>query len=144
MFVHLVGIGMPAFMAYLAYRSSIDEFVNGGLLLRIVLVGACIAMGIITFWLYARSGLLVYTMTDAGLELRRLVHRRVIPWHQITEIRWNRPLHYFTIRGADGVICFTSTDGFPNAGDFLDQVHQRSQCKLPEHLRTAMYGPSNQ
>jgi Bacterial PH domain len=142
-FVHLIGIGLPVFMAHLAYRSSIDEFVNGGLPLRIVLVGSCIALAILTLWLYARSGLLVYSVTDAGLELRRLMHRRVIPWDQITEVRWNRPLHYFTILGSDGVISFTSTDGFPNAGDFLDQVHQRSQCKLPEHLRAAMYGSSN-
>jgi hypothetical protein len=143
-FVHLVGIGMPVFMAHLAYRSSVDEFVNGGLPLRIVLVGFCIALAILTAWLYTRSGLLVYTVTEGGLELRRLMHRKVVPWDQITEVRWNRPLHYFTIRGSGGVISFTSTDGFPNAGDFLDQVHQRSQCRLLEHLRTAMYGPASQ
>jgi hypothetical protein len=144
LFVHLVGLGLPVFFAHLAYRSSVDEFVNGGLALRIGLVGFCVVLAILVLWLYIRSGLLVYTVTDGGLELHRLMHRRVIPWDQITEVRWNRPLHYFSIRGADGVISFTSTDGFPNAGDLLDQVHRRSQCKLPEHLRTAMYGPTNQ
>ena len=131
-------------MAHLAYRSSVDEFVNGGLPLRIILVVFCIALAILTLWLYIRSGLLVYTVTHGGLELRRLMHRKVIPWDQISEVRWNRPLHYFSIRSSDRVLSFTSTDGFPNAGDLLDQIHQRSQCELPEHLRIAMYGTPNE
>lgn len=143
-FVHLVGIGMPMLMAHLAYRSCVDEFVNGGLPLRIILIAFSIAMAILLSWLYVRSGLIVYIVTDDGLELRRLMRRKVIPWDQISELRWNRALHYFSIRSSDGVISFSSTDGFPKAGDLLDQIYQRSRCQLPENLRFALYGTTEQ
>lgn len=139
-FIHLLGPGLCVFFACLAYRSCVDEFVHGGMLLRVVLVGACALFSLGTAWLYVRGGLLIYTITEEGLELRRLSRREIIPWDHISEIRWNRPLHYFSVRSADGVICFSSTDEFSNVGDLLDRIYQKSHCKIPAHLKLALYG----
>jgi len=135
-FIHIVAIGLSVFFAYSAYRSSVDHFVNGGMPLRILLVSVCSLLSILVAWLYVRSGSLSYIVTDAGLELDRLFQRTVVPWESISEIRWNRPLHYVTLHSEDGVI------GFPNLGDLLHRIHQQSNCRIPDHLRTAMYGNS--
>jgi len=101
-------------------------------------VFACFPLAVL--WLYLRSGLLSYTVREDGLELRRPFGRQLVPWDAITAIRWNRLLHIVFIRGAHGTICFSSTDGFPLMTDLLYEIHRRSNCHIPDHLRPLLYG----
>jgi hypothetical protein len=51
----------------------------------------------------------------------------------MTQITFNRPLRYFALQNASGVMCFSSTEGL------LHEIHQRSGCKMPGHLTKAPY-----
>ncbi|MES2921250.1 MAG: hypothetical protein V4819_06880 [Verrucomicrobiota bacterium] len=141
-FVHIAGLGLSSFFAYMAYRSCTDEFVNGGFPMCVSVVSVCAGLAVFVIWLYIRSGLIAYTVTDEGLQIRRLNRLQTISWNDITEIRWNRVLNYFSIWKSEGMISFTSTDGLAGAGDLIYQIHQRSGCKMPDALKAAVYGTS--
>ena len=132
--VHFIGVGGPLFLARLAYRSSVDHFVVGGIALRIGLVAACVLLAVAVLVLYLRSGIQRYEVAESGLVIRRPWSRVVVPWQDIRHIDWNRPLHYVVVRGESSIIAFTSTDGFPRILDLIRVVHERSSCTLPAHL----------
>jgi hypothetical protein len=133
-FLHLLGPGLAGFFGYMAYRSSVDPFVHGGLPLRIALVGGCACLAVFVLWLYLRSGAVRYEVTDAGLRIVRPWSRKVVPWPEIRRIDWNLPLHCIFLRGESGTLAFTSTDLFPRILDFLHAIRERSRCALDPRL----------
>lgn len=139
-FVHLAGLGLSAFLAYMTYQTSRDDVAHGGFPMHVAIVSTLAGLTVFVVWLYLRSGLIAYTVTDEGLEIIRPNRRQVVPWHEISEVRWNRVLNYFSVWRSGGIICFTSTDGLPRAGELLYQIHQRSGCKISPALKAAVYG----
>jgi hypothetical protein len=118
----------------MAYRSSVDHFVHGGIVLRIVLVGVCVILSLFTVWLYWKTGLNRYQATDEGLVVSRLQARRVIPWEEIDEMIWNRLAHCVFIKGKGRTLVFTSTDIFDDLPDLMAEIFRRTQCKLSSDL----------
>lgn len=103
--VHLLGPGFPVAMGWLAYRSSVDKFVNGGEAERYAFVTACVLLGLFAAWLYWKSSVNRYQISDAGLVVLRWRSRRVIPWEEIDEIVWKRLPIVFSSRGKAGRWC---------------------------------------
>lgn len=138
LFVHIAGLGMAVFLAYMGYRFFMIP--ERGIAFRVAAALACAVGSIGVIWLYLRGGLIAYKITGEALEIRRISGCQVIPWDGITEIRWNRALNFFTLRNPRGIISFTSTDGFSGTGDLIYQIHQRSGCRMSDALKSAVYG----
>ena len=136
--VHLVGPGVVIFFACMAYQSAIGPIVHGGSIARIGLVTGCSAMAILILWLYVRTGLLHYEVSDDGLVAVRPWSRTVVPWSEIRYIDWKFAIHVIVFRGVDSVIAFSSTDLFPRMLDLLHQVRKRSQCTLDSRLEALL------
>lgn len=132
--VHLVAAGLTIFMGWMAYRCSVEHFVRGGMLLRVCLVAACVMLSVFSIWLYGKTGLNCFRVADSGLMVTRLWARRLIPWGEIDEMVWNRPLHLVFIKGKGRTLVFTSTDMFEDLPDLMDEISRRSQCKLSPNL----------
>ncbi|MCX6852823.1 MAG: hypothetical protein NTY98_28370 [Verrucomicrobia bacterium] len=132
--VHFLGTLFPLFMGWLAYRSSVDEFVNGGTVVRIALVTACVMLALFSFWLYWKSSINRYRISDSGLVVLHLWSSKLIPWTEIDEIVWKRLPHCVFIKGKGRTLVFTSTDIFDELPDLLTEIARRSQCKLSSNL----------
>lgn len=132
--IHLLALGLAVFFGWMAYRSSVDHFVRGGLLLRVTMVGACGLFSLLVLGLYLRSGVNRYVVEEDGLRIQRLGRNTFHPWSEIRRIQLNQPLHYLVIHGPDRALAFTSTDYFPRILDFVRAIHQRSHCGLPPLL----------
>lgn len=136
--VHLLGPGIVIFFGFMAYRSSVMHFVHGGLGLRIGLVAACAILCLLTLWLYLRSGIPQYEITDEALVVVRPWSRTVVPWQEVRHIDWKFAIHAIVIRGGNGVIAFISTDHFPRMLDFLHEVREKSGCSLSPRLEALL------
>ncbi len=121
-------------MGVAAYRCSAEHFVHGGMLLRFGLVAACVMLSVFSIWLYWKSGLNRFQVADSGLMITRLWARSLIPWEEIDQMVWNRPLHLVFIKGKGRTLVFTSTDMFDDLPDLMDEISSRSQCKLSPNL----------
>ncbi|WP_395741356.1 hypothetical protein [Prosthecobacter sp.] len=85
-------------------------------------------------WLYWASALNRYEVTDEGLVVSRLRSSKVIPWTEIEEMAWSRVAHCVFIKAKGKTLVFTSTDFFDSLPDLMDEIWQRSQCKLNANL----------
>lgn len=132
--IHRIGIGGPLFLSWLAYRSSIDRFVHGGMMLRVILVVGCVALAVAIGALYVTSGANRYEFTESGLRIRRFFGLTFHPWAEVHRLAWNHWLHYVVIYGRHGRIAYTSTDLFPAIVDFLYSIHRESGCELDPKL----------
>lgn len=130
--MRLFAAAAPVFFGCMAWFSASVPFVEQELLSWLGLVAVWGFLTLLMIWLFFRSAILVYTVREEGLEIRRWRKARMIPWEQITSITWNRWLRYFTLRGGMEVVSFTSTDGFPRPGELLKLIHERSGCVIPE------------
>ncbi|MEK7954460.1 hypothetical protein [Luteolibacter soli] len=137
-FVHLLSLGTVIFFIVMAYQCSVEHFVHGNLASRIGMVTGCVFMAILILWLYVRSGLPQYEISDAGLVIVRPWSREMVPWQQIRHVDWKFAIHMIVIRGSDSVIAFTSTDHFPRLLDFLHEVREKSRCTLSPRLEALL------
>lgn len=132
--VHVLGTEGFAFLALLAYHSSVDPLERGGPVGRAILVTFCTALALGVLVLHLTSGVNRYEVADDGLHVHRLFRTTFHPWHTVKRIDLNDLLHYIVIRGHDRVIAFSSTDFFPRMIDLIRAVHERSGCALPPPL----------
>lgn len=121
-------------MGWLAYRSSVDKFVNGGEAERYAFVAACVLLGLFAAWLYWKSSVNRYQISDAGLVVLRWRSRRVIPWGKIDEVVWKRLSHCVFIKGKSRTLVFTSTDFFDELPALLKEILSHAPCKLSPNL----------
>ncbi len=117
-----------------------EETLRGGELARYALLGAIWLQAALFLWLYFRSGVNTYMVTEEGLVVKRLFTQSLHPWNTITRLDWNRPLHYVVIRGESGTIAFTSTGFSPWLPELLSVIHERSGCALPGNMQALLGG----
>ncbi|MBB5039142.1 hypothetical protein [Prosthecobacter dejongeii] len=142
--IHLLALGLVAFFSWMAYRSSVDHFVRGGLFLRGIMVGGCGLFALLTLALYLRSGVNRYLVEEGGLRIQRLGQNTFHAWSEISRIDHNQPLHYLVIQGRDGALALTSTDYFPRLMDFVRAIYLRSRCELSPSLAEMLASESNE
>ncbi len=130
----MIAAGLPFFIGWMAYSSSVEPFVNGGKVEQVCFVVVCVLFAMLTAWLYWKSGLNRYQVTDAGLVVSKLRSKRLIPWEEIDEMVWGRLRHCVFIKGKGRTLAFTSTDKFDDLHELLKEIAQRSQCKLSPNL----------
>jgi hypothetical protein len=140
--VHLIGVAGPVGCGYAAYRSAVNHFVNGGLALRIGLVGVFGLLAVAMLVLYLLSGVQRYEVSDMGLIIHRPGTDKIAPWSTIRHLDLQMP-HCVVFRSESSFITFTSIDRFPGIYDFLRLVHERSRCTLNPDLKLLLYGESN-
>lgn len=121
-------------MGWMAYQMSGAKLVNAGEVERISFIVVCIILGFFFGWLYWKSSINRYQISDAGLVVSRLRSRRVIPWEEIDEMAWKRLPHCVFVKGKGRILVFTSTDFFDDLPDLMDEISRRSQCKLSPNL----------
>ena len=126
----VVGLA-PFLFGHLAFQAATAPFIRGGLPVRIVLVALVSAITVCLVLVFLRSALLCYVITGEGLILKRPWSARLVPWDQITGISWNGWLRYICIYDKGGRVAFSSTDGFPRLVELIQEIHSRSQCRLP-------------
>lgn len=119
----------------MAYRFSVEEFVNGGLVLRICMVTICVILAPLSAWLYWKSALNRYQVTDAGLAVLKLGTKRLILWEEIDELVWKSVLRCVFIKGKGRTLAFTSTDKFDDLLDLVVEIARRSRCKLSPNMK---------
>jgi len=132
--VHLLGGGFPVFMCWMVYRVSVEPIFRGGTEGRIAFVAVCIMLGLFFGWLYWKTGLNRYQVTEEGLVVLRLRSRRLIPWAEIDEMVWKRLSHCVFIKGKGLTLVFTSTDFFDDLPCLLREIVSHSKCKLSPNL----------
>lgn len=141
--IHLLALGLAAFFSWMAYRSSVDPFARGGLLLRGLMVGGCGMVALMVVGLYLRSGINRYWVEEAGLRIQRLGQNAFHPWSDIRRIELNASLHYLIILGHEGALALTSTDYFPHLTEFIRAIHFHSGCELSPQLAEMLTHESN-
>lgn len=137
--VHIVGLGAPPILGWLAFRSTVEPCVLGGGLLRIGLVAGCAALALVVGWLYLRSGIQSYLINEDAVAICRWWPQTRVPWADIRRMDWLAALHVVVVRGPSSVVLFTSTDFFPRVADLFREIHQRSECKLSPGLERLLY-----
>lgn len=138
--VHIVGLGAPPILGWLAFHSTLEPFVRGGVLLRVGLVVGCAALALVVAWFYLRSGIQSYLIDEDGLVVCRWWRQTLVPWAGIRRMDWLAALHVVVVCGPSSVVLFTSTDFFPRVADLLREIHQRSECELSPGLERLLYG----
>ncbi|MFC5454891.1 PH domain-containing protein [Prosthecobacter fluviatilis] len=133
--VHLIGPGFPIFMGWMIYRVSAEPVFRGGTEGRVAFAVVCTVLALFVGWLYWRTGLNRYQVTDEGLVVSRLRSSRLIPWGDIDEMVWNRLAHCVFIKGKGRTLVFTSSDQFDDLPELMDEISCRSQCKLSPNLQ---------
>jgi hypothetical protein len=131
--VHFIAAA-PVFFGWMAYRMTGAKLVNAGEVERISFVVICVMLSLLSAWLYWKSALNRYQVTDAGLLVSKLRSKRLIPWEEIDEMVWGRLRHCVFIKGKGRTLVFTSTDKFDDLPELLREIAQRSQCKLSRNL----------
>ena len=91
-------------------------------------------------WLYIKSGVLWFSIAGDGLTMKRPFWKKLIPWSEIKAITWEKRLRIIRVHDENNILFFVSTDGFPQLGEFLDQIKTYSQCSIDKDLNIAIYG----
>jgi hypothetical protein len=100
-----------------------------------MILGALMVLAsVLTMALYLTSVVNRYTVTEDGLRIDRLSRSTFCSWHEIKRIAWSPAIHTFFVYGPEGMIFYSSTDYFPKLREFLQIVHQRSNCELSKTL----------
>jgi hypothetical protein len=94
-----------------------------------------VALTLMHLWLYWRSGLVRFRVTEEALILHRPLGSQVVPWDQITAIQSIPWLRLVVIKGPRGVHVFVSRDLFPHLEQLSLQISWYSGCSLPDDLR---------
>ena len=133
--VHYICIGGVFVFSGLATFATVDGLAAD----KPFLAGLSLhVFSLICLWLYLRSGILKYKITDDALVIKRPLGSQVVPWTEITEIKWNQIMHTITFHGSGGVIAFASTDFFPLLQVLVNQVWSRSSCKVSVQIREVL------
>ncbi|RYD19820.1 MAG: hypothetical protein EOP88_17525 [Verrucomicrobiaceae bacterium] len=127
--VHLVGPGLTCFFLYLAISSVSMTPVNGGPLLQIFLIVLCAGMAVACAFLYA-TGVARYELEEKGLRIHKLFRTTFHPWEDFWKIQQIAPLSVVIFRSRSGVISYASTNFFPQIGELINVILERSNCRL--------------
>ncbi len=127
--VHLVGPGLSCFFLHMAISSVFMTPVNGGLPLQVILVVVFAGLAVATAVLYA-TGVCRYEPSEEGMTIRRLFKTTFHPWGDFWKIQEIAPLSVVIFRGRDGIISYSSTNLFPQLGELILLIHERSNCRL--------------
>ena len=117
--IHVLGLGLPVFLLWLASRFATTPSLNGGPVVAWLGAGFCLVFAQAVLALYFLSGVNRYEVLEKGLRVRRLWGTTFHPWSEVTSVVEHLMLRNVIVRGRDGIIAYTSSDYFPRFNQFL-------------------------
>lgn len=90
---------------------------------------------LLVLWLYCRSAVLRFRVEEYALIIERPLGTQVVPWAEITKIRWLASPQVIQIVGHARVHAFLSRELFPKINELVMEISKRSGCDIPVSLR---------